>query len=344
MNKYTYRSFCVPTLLLALVCTRPSAGEEVVLIKIPNALQIFGLSPSPKGYTALAFARREDDPGEYREGKAVLLRLGAHPVVVSLNVPESLDDPQASAWMPDGQIAYFVTKEGIEKLESTSGALTREISGVFSGIALSHSGSLLATWNWEYPERKPGECKLTVFDVNSKRELRSWVLPVAYASDQYGHELVFLNDGTAVLAKTYDAPDSTPLRLFNIATGEVRLVSSSALSLIAVGNDAYFIESRNSRISLLKLAAGSNIPAIEASDFPFDSLGATADPRVMVAANSRTKDRALFQTSTREISRLGPGCDGAIPFADGRIVFVRGNELIDSSSRCGARTDRGGVD
>jgi len=304
------------------------------LLRVRKAVRLFGATPSPAGSAVLAYAQTEESPGEFTEGAPVLLQLDPQPTARSLDAPPSLDDPCSTAWSPDGSEVYFITESGIQSFGLHSGQIVQQFEGVFAGLALSSDGSRLATWNLKGPDTDHHSYSLTVYDLGSKKVVRSWVLPLQYTGDQYGHEIAFFDGDREVLARTYDMEGSTPLKRFQLSTGAVGIISSNAWSFVTAGSNAYIFEERKAGFTLMMLRQGAEGPELIASDVPFNSFAPSANPDILAAENLRTGAIALYRTQPGRFERIGSGCTAAVPLADGRIVYISGNAVVASPAGC----------
>jgi len=308
-----------------------------VLLRIQNASRLFGATPAPVGTAVLAYAQTEESSGEFAEGTAVILQFGAEPAAKLLEVPPSLEDPNSTAWSPDGNKVYFITDRGIYSLALNSGKIVREFDGVFAGLALASDRSRLATWNLKGPNGGHHLYTLTVFSLGNKGELRHWAVPVKYSGDQYGHEIAFFNGDREILARTYDTERTTPLKRFELSTGAVETVSPDVWSFVTAQNDAYLIEEFKGVFSLQLLRRGASTPQLVAPDIPFNTFTSSVNPDVLAVENLRTGAVARYHIRLGTFERIQSACTGVVPLSDGRVIYIQRNVVFDSPAGCGTQ-------
>jgi len=303
---------------------------QKVLVRVPNAQHLFGISVAPSGNSILLYSSPHKPDGEVSSGTAVLVRVSSASVAEPLKVPEALDDLAAPVWDSDGKKAYFLTEAGIYSFDASKRVSRLIVRGTLAGLALSPDGSKLAFWDLG---TAGSNYVLTIYDVRSNGKIHDWKTPVQFDGDQYGHEIEFSTDGAALFARTYDTEGQTPLKRFEVEGGKIQTISEDCVGLAASRSDIYFIRSDQETAGLFRLGPGSLSPEKVLAPFDFDSLMSSGTKRWIVAMNNRGKRIAIYDTETRTLASVGAGCEDAATLVSGEVVCSRGGELFVQPSR-----------
>ena len=298
-----------------------------ILLRVPQARYLFGISAAPTGHTLLLYRSSEIPEGEVTSGTAVLAKLRGSPRVLPLEVPSATEDLTPAVWRKGGQKAYILTSAGIYSVNTATGISKLIVRGVLAGLAISSDGTRLAFWNLGSTGT---QYTLSVFDVGSDRNVQTWKVPVQFDGDQYGHEIVFSGDGSAVFARTYDQEDRTPLERFDIRGGQVHTIWPICTGLARSSEDIYFIGDDHDESTLFKLVPSSLSPQKVVSSFRFDSLMGSSTYRWIIAVNSRSRALAVLDSETDHLLPLPSWCESAGVLGSGQVVCSRGGDLVSA--------------
>ena len=324
----TTRSVNLSVFCLILIVAAGAAGQQCKSVHVANAKSIFAIAPSPVGNNVLFYGSAEEAEGEIVTGNLFRLRLdGTEGNAVQLKAPDA-SNPPAPVWQPDGNSAYFETDEGIYQL-SSAGEASPELlwKGPSDGLAISPDGILLAFWRVE-----KGTDILVLYDLKKKSEGRTWRVPDRFESDKSGWDMAFAHDGRALYARTYDQASSTPLKRFDLDSGNVTIVSPNSYAVAEGKDGVYFIAASGEARSLHKIVGGIR-SSLVARDFGYDSLSSSGNQRWLVSQDYRTKEMALLDTETDVIKPIGKH-ESASVLSDGKLLFVKGAEITVSDSSC----------
>jgi hypothetical protein len=310
------------------------AGQQCGNVHVANVKSIFAIAPSPVTSNVLFYGSAEEAEGEIVTGKLFKLRLDSgEGDVVQLKAPDA-SNPPAPVWQPDGSSAYFETDQGIYQVSSAGGPPEMLRKGPSDGLAISPDGGLLAFWRVG-----KGADTLVLYDLKKNSEARTWRVLDRFESDKSGWDLAFAHDGHALYACTYDQTSSTPLKRFDVSSGNVTVASPNSYA-VAEGEEAvYFIAVSGIARSLHKIAAGAR-SSLVAKEFGYDSLTRSGNSRWLVSQDYRTKEMAVLDTQTDAIKPIGKHESAAV-LSDGKLLLVKGAEITvgDSSCRADAHTE-----
>jgi len=314
-------------LCVCLLLAYRVAGQQCKNVRVANIKSIFAIAPSPAASNVLFYGSAEKAEGEIVTGSLFRLRLAGGEIgVMQLKAPDA-SNPPTPVWKPDGSSAYFETDQGIYQLSSVAGSPELLWKGASAGLAISPDGLLLAFWRID-----KGADTLVLYDLNKKSEVRSWSVPDRFESDKSGWDIAFAPGGHALYARTYDQTSSTPLKLFDIGSGNVTVMNPSSYA-VAGGNKAlYFIAASGTARSLYKITADAR-SSVVAKEFGYDSLTGSGKPRWLVSQDHRTKEMAVLDTETDAIKPIGKH-EFATMLSDGTLLRVRGAEITIGDSTC----------
>jgi len=315
--------FAVLAVCGGLVTT--AAPSAKVLLRVPKARYLFGISPAPTGHTLLLYRSSEIPEGEVTSGTAVLVKLQGSPGALPLEVPPATEDLTPAVWRKEGQRAFVLTSAGIYSVNTATGVSKLIVRGVLAGLAISSDGTRLAFWNLGSPGT---QYTLSVFDVGAGRDVQTWKVPMQFDGDQYGHEIVFSGDGSAVFARTYDQEGRTPLERFDISGGQVHTIWPNCTGLARSSEGIYFIGDIHDESTLFKLAPSSLSPQKVVVPFRFDSLIGSGTHRWIIAINGRSRALAVLDSETDHLSPLPSWCETAGVLGSGQVVCSRGGDLV----------------
>lgn len=325
----TTRSVGLAVFCLSLIVVAGTVGQQCKNVHVANVKSIFAIAPSPVGSNVLFYGSAEEAEGELVTGNVFRLRLdGTESNVEQLKTPDA-SNPPAPVWQPDGSSAYFETDQGIYQLSSAGGAPELLWKGPSEGLAISPDGLLLAFWRVE-----KGVDTLVLYDLKKKSEARTWRVPDRFESDKSGWDVAFAHDAHALYARTYDQASSTPLKRFDVSSGNVTVVSPNSYAVAEGGEAVYFIAVSGAARSLHKIATGLH-SSLVAKEFGYDSLTRSGNSRWLVSQDYRTKQMAVFDTQTDAIKPIGKHESAAV-LSDGKILFVKGAEITVGDSSCKA--------
>jgi hypothetical protein len=248
--------------------------------------------------------------------------------VEALKIPDTTS-PTTPVWLSNGESAFFATGQGIYELDWRGKKPELVWKGPTEGLAIitqstiSPGGArvLLAFWRAE-----KGADTLIVYDLVKKSQTRSWRVPDRFESDKSGFDLAFAPDGHALYARTYDQASSTPLKRFDIDSGDVTVVNPNSYA-VATGKQAvYFIAVTGDARSLRKTTAGASSTVV-AEEFAYNSLATSGDSgEWLVSQDYRTKQMAFVDTETDAVKPIGKH-DSATFLSDGALLTAKGGEL-----------------
>lgn len=308
-----------------IVAAKP---DVQTLLRVSKARFLFSISVAPSGHALLFYRSAEVPEGEVTSGTAVLVKLKPSPKVLPLEAPSALEDLTLPVW-GNGHMAYFLTSTGIYSVDTQTSISKPIVRGALAGLAISPDGTRLAFWKLGAAEMS---YTLSVLDISSDRIAQSWKVPIQFDSDQYGHEIVFSNDGSSILARTYDEEERTPLERFDIGSGRISTVWPNCSGLARASRAIYFIGDNHGVSILFKLVPSSPLPQKIEAPFPFDSLLSSGTHRWVIAVNNRSRTLAVLDSETNELSPLRSGCENAAVLADGQVVCSRGGDLVLASA------------
>lgn len=333
----TIRSVSLKILCLSLIAVAGTVGQQCRNIHVANVKSIFALAPSPAGSDLLFYGSAEEAEGEVVTGRLFRLRLDRpENGLEQLKAPDA-SNPPSPVWQPDGSAAYFETDQGIYQLRSAGESAELLWKGPSEGLALSPDGLLLAFWRVQ-----KGAHTLILYDLRKKLEKRAWRVPDRFESDKSGWDVAFAQNGHALYARTYDQTSATPLKRFDVRSGQVTTVSSNCYAVAEGKRAVYFISASGAARSLHKIAAGAR-PRVVAREFGYDSLTRSGNSRWLVSQNFRTREMAVVDTQTEVIQPIGKH-DSATVLADGQLLFVKGSEMTVGDSTCKADSHTDTVD
>jgi hypothetical protein len=316
--------FCLSLLLAAV----GAAGQECKSVHVANVKSIFAMATSPTGSNLLFYGSAEKAEGEIVTGNLFRLRLDATSGVEQLKSPDA-SNPPGPVWQPDGSSAYFETDEGIYQLSSARDTPELVWKGPADGLAISPDGLLLAFWRIG-----KGTDTLVLFDLKKKSEARTWRVPDRFESDKSGWDIAFAHDGRALYARTYDQTSNTPLKRFDVGSGNVTVVSPNSYAAAEGKEAVYFIGVSGDARSLYKITAGVRSTLV-AKEFGYDSLASSGNPRWLVSQDYRTKQMVVLDTQTDAIKPIGKH-EAAAVLSDGRLLSAKGAEITVGDSSCTA--------
>lgn len=281
-------------------------------------------------------------------GAYFVVRLGAETKVATVLEGTNLTDPDAPVWSPDGRTAYFTfdngsysptgsdAGHGLFAWEHGSGNVTQILKDSISGLAISGDGKHAGFWDYSAGN------KLTVYDLQKRRVVQSWADQVHSADDLVIADMVFTPDGESLLARLF-APKEDPVMRYEISTGKISLFVKDVQSMAASGDSIYFLRFKpvpftnpeNSH-QLAKWTQGTDEPARLIEDFHFMSLSSSPGSRWLVGgSNGGYADGvAIYDTRTGQMQTAGESCSSAVVTANGKILYVFGNELVANAAVC----------
>jgi hypothetical protein len=253
----------------------------------------------------------------------------------------NLLQPDAPVWSPDGATAYFVfdddkyppdpSARGLYAFDRAGGRATRILTDSISGLAISTDGALLAFWDYTNGDQ------LTVYNVRTRKIVRSWRGQVHSADDLLLTDMAFTADSKSVLARIYAKED--PLLQFDIATGKTSLFANNVQSVVSAGSNIYFMQfepvpftNREHPHGLMKWAVGDPAPTTLIEDFPYLQLFPNGSRWLI--AQSGTNGTAIYDLETGRIETAGASCDTAVVTSSGEVLYVYGGELITDVAVC----------
>jgi hypothetical protein len=327
------RRLSISVFCLSLIVPANAAAQRCKSVRVPNVKNIFAVAPSPTGGSVLFYGSAEAAEGETVTGNLFRLRLDPTSSVVRVKSPGA-SNPPVPVWQPDGSSAYFETDDGIYQLSSAGDTPEVLWKGPAEGLAISPDSFLLAFWRIE-----KGTDTLVVFDLRKKSEARTWRIPDRFESDKSGWDIAFDHDGRALYARTYDEPSNTPLKRFDLGSGNVAVVNPNAYAAAGGKEAVYFIGVSGDARSLHKIAAGARSTLL-AKEFDYDSLGSSGNPRWLVSQDYRTKQMAVLDTETDAIKQVGKH-EAAAVLSDGKLLSVKDAEITIGDSSCKGGWPRG---
>lgn len=333
----TTRGVNLSVFCLSLIVLAGAAAQQCKSVHAANVKSIFAIAPSPVGSNVLFYGSAEEAEGELVTGNLFRLRLnGTENDVVQLKAPDA-SNPPAPVWQPDGSAAYFETDQGIHQLSSAGETPELLWKGPAEGLAISPDGLALAFWRVE-----KGTDTLVLYDLKKKSEVRTWRIPDRFESDKSGWDMAFAHDGHALYARTYDETSSTPLKRFDINSGNATVVSPNSYA-VAEGKEAvYFIAVSGAARSLHKITTGGH-SSLVAKEYGYDSLTRGGSPRWLVSQDYRTKEMAVLDTETDTVKRIGKH-ESASVLPDGKLLRVKGSEITVGDLSCKKDMHTGTVD
>jgi hypothetical protein len=309
-----------------MIVAAGAAGQQCKSVHIANVKSIFAMASSPVGSNVLFYGSEEEAEGEIVTGNLFRLRLDATSGVERVKSPDA-SNPPIPVWQPDGSSAYFETDGGIYQLSSAGDTPELIWKGPVEGLAISHDGFLLAFWRIEKDTDT-----LVLFDLKKKSEARTWRIPDRFEGDKSGWDIAFAHDGRALYARTYDQTSNTPLKRFDVGSGNVTVVSPNSYAAAEGKEAVYFIGVSGDARSLYKITAGVSSTLV-AKEFGYDSLASSGNPRWLVSQDYRTKQMAVLDTQSDAMKTIGK-LESAIVLADGKLLWAKGAELTVGDSTC----------
>jgi len=230
-------------------------------------------------------------------------------------------------WQRDGGAAYFETDQGVYRLRSAGGLPDRLWKGASAGMAISPDGLLLAFWRVGQ-----GADTLIVYELNKHSEGRTWKVQDRFDSDKSGWDLAFAPNNHALYARTYDETGSTPLKRFDLTSGNVEVVSPNSYAVADGKGAVYFIAVSGVERSLRKIVDSTNQSILVAKDYSYDSFSLGGNPRWIVSRDFRTSETVILDTETDTIKSIGKRESAAV-LSDGRLLVVSGPDIAVGCSK-----------
>lgn len=203
--------------------------------KADHTTLLFGLSSAGSGSTIMTFAATEAE-GEDVTGtpEIVDLRSGKS---ISFEKLETFPFDANVSWIHEGQEAVFESVNGIYQvsIDNANPTPKRVVAGPTHGLAFSPSESKMAYW-----KMGKGTTSLVVREVSSGKVLHSWELPLSYGSEPSGFDLAFVGEDR-LYARTFDRPDATPLKEFDLQSGKAKRIISDCLALTGADGALYYL-------------------------------------------------------------------------------------------------------
>jgi hypothetical protein len=322
--------------ILALSClVMYSAVRADEVIQVPRAKYFFSPAAAPSGKVFAVNASEQAPEGELTSGFLTLVGMDHTPILTKrLSTSESQDTDTPPKWTSNGSKLLFVTTTGIHTMSNKTLETRILRKGSFEGLAISPDDSKLAFWN--LAPSKEHDYTLVVIDLASNTEVRSWTMPNNYDADQYGFEIAFAADSRSLFARTYDTEGRTPLKKFELISGQVTVVSENCSGLASSKDAIYFIESGDQGPVLRTIRGGDSQPTVAAQVFPYDDLMTSGTGRWLVARELRTRKLALVDSTNNSVHAVAGRCDSLTVLANDEIVYFKGGVIGTSASVCSA--------
>jgi hypothetical protein len=322
------RSASLTIVCLCLVLAGGAAGKQCRNVHLANVKSIFAIAPSPVGADVLFYGSPKKAEGELITGKLLRLRLnGAESDVAQLKAPDA-SNPPTPVWTSDGSSAYVDTDQGIYQVNTAGRPPELLWKGSAEGMAISQDSLLLAFWRVER-----GADTLVLYDLKKRSEARTWLVPDRFENDKAGWDLAFAPDGRALYARTYDETSTTPLKRFDIASGEVEAISPDCYAVADAKEAVYFIAVSGTARNLRKIVPTTTSSNVVATEFGYDSLSKGGDPRWLTAQDYRTKEIVVLDTATDTIKSIGKH-DSAAVLSDGKLLMISGPDITIGDGSC----------
>lgn len=204
----------------------------------------FALTISPKGQVAgFSALGSEDGPAIGSLFFSSLRKAGLLKTNKQIRATEGTNG--FIAWLPGGERAIVESETGI--FEAWPSGNVRRIvkSRSVAGLAINPAGTEFAFWKFS----GRNAC-LVVDSLPSGNLIRRWCLATRYDGDVEGFEMAFGNG--AVVARTYDEQGATPLKRFELSSGQIRTLAQNVHSVgFVYDGGAYFVREGGRELFML---------------------------------------------------------------------------------------------
>jgi len=291
--------------------------------KVDRAKMLFGLSSPGSGSMIMTFASMQDE-GEDVTGtpKIIDLKTGKRR---SFDKLETFPLDANVSWIRDGKEVVFETVAGIFEIaiDDANAIPVKRIAGQTHGLAFSPTESRIAYW-------KMGKdtLSLIVQDASSGKVLRSWKLPFAYGGEASGFELAFVGEDR-LYARTFDRPDVTPLKEFDLSSGKAKTINLDCLSLVSANDTLYFLAGERAKGAVYALEQGA---AVRISSAPFYTGMRLAGNQWITL--SGTKGSAVYDLRNK-LLKYQTKCDEVTMIELNIPVYERGSRFSTDTALCG---------
>lgn len=290
--------------------------------KADHAKLLFGLSSAGSGSTIMTFAATEAE-GEDVTGtpRIVDLRSGKS---MSFEKLETFPFDANVSWIHDGQEAAFESVDGIYQIsiDNANPIPKRVVIGPTHGLAFSPSESKMAYW-----KMGKGTTSLVVREVSSGKVLHSWKLPLSYGSEPSGFELAFVGEDR-LYARTFDRPDATPLKEFDLLSGKVKPIISDCLALTGADGALYYLAGEGAKGAIYRFDQGE---ATRISAAPsYTGIRATGKQWLILTG---TRMSGVLDLRTKQVTDQ-TRCDDVTMIEMNTAIYERGNYLSTDPAIC----------